>query len=144
MGLTTAQAFDFRAGPLDADGASGGPTALATQTTPAFFRGHQMIRWAELTRYSVYTRDLYAVRPLEWFERAYYIVRNNARRARIARGQAVFNSKPIEITGVAGLNDDLNLPSIAGTWGTCHDHAEAGNHSVPAPLDIGCPMSTVL
>ncbi len=58
-------------------------------------------------------------------------------RARIARGQTLFNSKPINITGVAGLNDDLNLASIPGTCGTCHDSPNVGNHSVSAPLNIG-------
>jgi cytochrome c peroxidase len=59
------------------------------------------------------------------------------RRASIARGQTLFNSKPINITGVAGLNDDLNLASIPGTCGTCHDSPNVGNHSVSAPLNIG-------
>jgi cytochrome c peroxidase len=58
-------------------------------------------------------------------------------RASIARGQALFNSKPITITGVAGLNDDLNVASIPGTCGTCHDSPGVGNHSFPAPLNIG-------
>lgn len=53
------------------------------------------------------------------------------------RGQALFNSKPINITDVAGLNDDLNLASIPGTCGTCHDSPNVGNHSVSAPLNIG-------
>src|SRR6185369_6651163 len=48
-----------------------------------------------------------------------------------------FNSKPIVIRGVAGLNDDLNLASIPGTCGTCHDSPNVGNHSVSAPLNIG-------
>jgi hypothetical protein len=58
-------------------------------------------------------------------------------RASIARGQALFNSKPIQITNVAGLNDDLNLAILPGTCGTCHDSPNAGNHSVSAPLNIG-------
>src|SRR6202030_4338885 len=37
MGLTTAQAFDYEAGALNADGATGGPVTLATQTATAFF-----------------------------------------------------------------------------------------------------------
>jgi hypothetical protein len=53
------------------------------------------------------------------------------------RGQALFNSKPISITGVAGLNDATGLPVIAGTCGTCHDTFNAGDHSVSAPLNIG-------
>jgi cytochrome c peroxidase len=59
------------------------------------------------------------------------------RRASILRGQTLFKSKPINITGVAGLNDDLNLASIPGTCGTCHDSPNVGNHSVSAPLNIG-------
>jgi cytochrome c peroxidase len=59
-----------------------------------------------------------------------------ARRA-VARGEAVFNTKPIRITNVKGLNDDLNIAEIPGTCTTCHDTPNAGNHSLPAPLDIG-------
>jgi len=55
------------------------------------------------------------------------------RRASVLRGQTLFNSKPINIIGVAGLNDDLNLASIPG----CHDSPNVGNHSVSAPLNIG-------
>ena len=38
---------------------------------------------------------------------------------------------------MSGLNDDLNMPTISGFCGTCHDTPNAGNHSVKAPLDIG-------
>jgi cytochrome c peroxidase len=66
-------------------------------------------------------------------------------RAAVARGQAIFNSKPINITGVAGINDDISaggllhggVPSLTGTCGTCHDTPSVGNHSFPTPLDIG-------
>src|SRR4051812_2430101 len=59
-----------------------------------------------------------------------------ARRS-IARGQALFNTFPIPITGVGGLNDALNAPVINGTCTTCHDSPNVGNHSVTAPLNIG-------
>ena len=59
-----------------------------------------------------------------------------ARRA-IARGEALFNSKPIVIRNVKGLNDDLHVAEIMGTCTTCHNTPNAGNHSVPLPLDIG-------
>jgi hypothetical protein len=59
-----------------------------------------------------------------------------ARRS-IARGQALFDDKPIRITGVSGLNDELQVPELAGTCTTCHDTPSAGNHSIPMPLDIG-------
>jgi cytochrome c peroxidase len=62
--------------------------------------------------------------------------RTEARRA-VARGETIFNSKPIRITGVKGLNDDLSVPVLQGTCTTCHDTPNSGNHSIPAPLDIG-------
>jgi hypothetical protein len=60
-------------------------------------------------------------------------------RRSVARGEELFNNIKIDITGVAGLNDDLNTPSIPGFCGTCHDTPNSGNHSVKAPLDIGVP-----
>jgi cytochrome c peroxidase len=134
MGLATAQAFDFRAGALDADGATGGPTVLATQTVPAFFVGinDPLGENPHGTPFSPVIFTLF-----DSWSNLNGQTPSIRRRASIARGQAVFNSKPIEITGVAGLNDDLNLASIAATCGTCHDSPNAGNHSVPVPLDIG-------
>jgi cytochrome c peroxidase len=49
----------------------------------------------------------------------------------------LFNTKPISITGVGGLNDALGLPVIAGTCTTCHDSPNVGNHSVALPINIG-------
>jgi cytochrome c peroxidase len=43
----------------------------------------------------------------------------------------------LRITGVAGINDVLNVRSFDGFCGTCHDTPNVGNHSVPAPLNIG-------
>jgi hypothetical protein len=39
IALTTARAYDHRAGALNAHGATGGPETLASQTMPAFFIG---------------------------------------------------------------------------------------------------------
>lgn len=58
-------------------------------------------------------------------------------RAAIARGEKLFDSMTIEITGVAGLNDATGQLVIRGTCGTCHDSPNIGNHSVGAPLNIG-------
>ena len=38
---------------------------------------------------------------------------------------------------MAGINDVLGLASLQGTCGTCHDTPNVGNHSFPAPLNIG-------
>ena len=58
-------------------------------------------------------------------------------RAAVARGQALFNTLAIPIREVSGINDDLAVAVVVGTCTTCHDTPHAGNHSVPAPLDIG-------
>jgi cytochrome c peroxidase len=35
------------------------------------------------------------------------------------------------------LNDDLNLATLRGTCGTCHDSPNIGNHSLPLAINIG-------
>jgi cytochrome c peroxidase len=129
MALSSAQAIDYFAGALNGAGASGGPTHLALETTPAFFVGinDPLGGNAQGTLFTPVIFNLFDA----WNNRA------SSRQASIARGQALFNSKPISITGVGGLNDDLNLAVIPGTCGTCHDSPNVGNHSVSAPLNIG-------
>lgn len=66
-----------------------------------------------------------------------------ASRLAVVRGQTVFNTKPIAISGVAGLkgqtfSNGVTVPgSFTGTCTICHDAPNAGDHSVKAPLDIG-------
>jgi cytochrome c peroxidase len=64
--------------------------------------------------------------------------KNEAQR-NIAAGQTIFNSHPLTITSVRGLNDNAALgkpASIMGNCTTCHDTPNVGNHSLPLPLDI--------
>jgi cytochrome c peroxidase len=142
MSLITAQAFDYRAGALTANGAAGGPIRLARQTLPAFFVGINDPLGGN-PHGIPFTPVIFNLFDA-WVNRDSYDGDNDLdqgdqqrRRARIARGENLFNSKPINITGVAGLNDDLELASIPGTCGTCHDSPNVGNHSVSAPLNIG-------
>ena len=65
--------------------------------------------------------------------------RDEARRA-IARGQAIFNTHKIVITGVSGINDEAVFgkpATLTGSCSTCHNTPNGGNHSVVAPLNIG-------
>jgi hypothetical protein len=58
----------------------------------------------------------------------------------IAAGERLFNSAPLTITAVRGLNDNAALgrpTAIPGTCTTCHDTPNVGHHSLPLPLDIG-------
>jgi len=111
MSLTTAQAFDYRAGALNVDGAAGGPSAIGTRTSPAFFVGinDPLGGNPHGTPFSPIVFKLFdAWMPTTNRDDGGDDDKQN-RRASIARGQALFNSKPIQIVGVGGLNDDLNL-----------------------------------
>ena len=138
MALSTAQAYDYGAGALNAHGANGGPVNLVTQTMAAFFVGinDPLGGNPHGIPFTPVIFDLFNA----WANPASHGEEQEdqaSRRASIARGQTLFNSKPINITGVAGLNDDLGLATIPGTCGTCHDSPNVGNHSVSAPLNIG-------
>ena len=128
--LRTAQAIDYFAGFLNDGGASGGAKALATQSFfigindsfPSSFNFNPSGAPFDPNIFSLFKNWTSAL----------------GRRASIARGEALFNSKPIQISGVAGINDVPGLPaSFSGTCGTCHDSPNVGNHSVSAPLNIG-------
>ncbi|MEO8808895.1 MAG: hypothetical protein ABI386_01440 [Rhodanobacter sp.] len=58
-------------------------------------------------------------------------------RASIARGEQVFNSMPISISNVPGLNDVTGVPVIRGTCSSCHNSPNIGNQSVMRPMNIG-------
>ena len=137
--LFTAQVYDVAAGDLGSQGARGGPKALSKQDfylgindplglnpkgipfSPIIFTN--FAAWGNL-------RSSHGDDSEEDESRT-------AARLAVARGEELFNSKRINITGVKGLNDDLGVGSIPGTCGTCHDTPNVGNHSVAAPLDIG-------
>lgn len=127
MGLATAQAFDFQAGALNANGATGGPATLANQ--PFFIGINDPLGGNPMG--TAFTPVIFSL------FNAWVNQQSNSQRASILRGQTLFNSKPINITGVAGLNDTLNVASIPGTCGTCHSSPNGGDHSVPLPLNIG-------
>ena len=128
MGLTAAQSFDTRAQALNAKGASGGPLALSQQP---FYIG---------------INDPFGLNPTgAAFTSVIFTLYNSwtnlngssvdQARAAVARSQTVFNTKTINITGVAGINDAVNA-TFAGFCGTCHDTPNGGDHSVKAPLNI--------
>jgi hypothetical protein len=58
-------------------------------------------------------------------------------RQAIYRGEQVFNTAPMQITGVAGLNDVQGKPTITGTCGTCHSDPNVGNASSNVTMDTG-------
>jgi cytochrome c peroxidase len=148
MALSTAQSYGLLTGPLDSHGATGGPVALSTQ--PFFVsinssvhallpNGAEQPGGFTAPGDGVFTPDIFNLYN-SWASLPSFDFR-----ASVARGQTIFNSRPITITGVAGINDDVaagglvsgGIPSLSGTCGTCHDSPNVGNHSFPTPLNIG-------
>jgi cytochrome c peroxidase len=131
-GLFTAQLFDQAAQRLDYN-ADGGPVYLAQQVGNFFIGTNDPLGLNPTA--ALFSSDVFNLYSDWGSSRVSSPVA--AARAAIARGEQVFNTIRINITGVAGLNDALNQPVIPGFCGTCHDTPTAGNHSVKAPLDIG-------
>src|SRR5581483_11062777 len=132
-GVFSAQEFDSKARILHDDGATGGSVALSLQLANFFVGVNDPL--GQNPTGSPFNPAIFDVyKP--WLV---LIGRDPARQDResVARGEEVFNNTPINITGVAGLNDALNKPSISGFCGTCHDTPNVGDHSVKAPLNIG-------
>jgi cytochrome c peroxidase len=125
--LNSAQVYDWNAGDLSAGGATGGPANLASQN---FYIGINDALGGDPTG-AVFNPNVFTLYN-NWTGWP-----NSPARQAVARGQALFNTLPIAITGVGGLNDALGQPVINGTCTTCHDSPNVGNHSLSVPLNIG-------
>jgi len=113
----TAQIVDTAAGALDANGAGGGLGTLSRLGPVAATPGQPVF-------------TLYA----NWENLPVSSDPAVAARASIGRGERIFNSRPMTIAGVAGLNDVAGTdgqvhPVITGTCGTCHNVVNVGTHN---------------
>lgn len=133
-GLFTAQIHDKQAGELSAGKGRGGPKALTKQDYYFGVNDTLVGDYRTLVPFNPDVMSLYD----SWNR---YAPGNSnqikSARAAIARGEDLFNSKPIQITGVSGINDDLGVAVLPGTCTTCHNTPNSGNHSTPMPLNIG-------
>ena len=141
-GVFVAQVFDANAGHLDADRATGGPVTLSQQVANFNICVNDPLGFIANVNPCLPSPPAPTFNPVIFTAYdAWANLTGNGKtieaRGAIARGERVFNSVQINITGVAGINDVLNLPSVPGFCGTCHDTPNAGNHSVKAPLNIG-------
>jgi cytochrome c peroxidase len=130
LALFTAQTIDTTAGDLQVRGALGGPLNLSQQ--PFFVGINDLVLNPSTTPPTVTPPNPPMTLYSAWADPTH----TPAQQA-VARGQALFNTRPITISGVAGLNDALGLQSFQGTCTTCHNTPNVGNHSVAAPLNIG-------
>jgi cytochrome c peroxidase len=126
--LFVAQSEDRSAGRLTASNGGGGPEGLASEP---FYPGINDPVGLNPTGapFSPIVFTLFG----EWANSA------DPHRRLIAAGERIFNTKQFVIAGVPGLNDRFlgGAPLATGTCTICHDTPNVGNHSVPAPLDIG-------
>lgn len=132
-GVFTAQASDNKAGFLRDHNATGGPVALSLQLSKFFIGVNDPL--GQNPTGLPFTSNIFDLfKP--WLGLRGNDTQTRQRKS-VARGEELFNTTPINITGVAGLNDALNVASISGFCGTCHDTPNVGDHSVKAPLNIG-------
>lgn len=127
--LYTAATFDNKAKATDAKGGLGGPETLSNQD---FYIGINDL-FGDSHTGAPFNPNAFNIYDA-------WSGSSNAARAAVARGEALFNTRHIDITGVGGINDNPAFGSpahVAGTCTTCHDSPNAGNHSVSVPLNIG-------
>lgn len=132
--LFTAQLVDQDAGRLNSDNGMGGANILAQQR---FWVGINDALGNDPTAEPF---DEKAMRLFDGWDDPDAQFSHDTRgraRAAIARGERLFNTLPIAISGVGGLNDATGLAVIQGTCTTCHDSPNIGNHSVALPINIG-------
>ncbi len=136
------------AGSLSAAGATGGVGNLSNQP---FHFGINDVLQGDLTVEPDGTVVLNNTRftPLVFSAFDAWLSNKNPMRASIERGEALFNSQRLNISGVGGLNDatpvlpdgtTLAQPipsSFVGSCSTCHDAPNVGDHSTRLPIDIG-------
>jgi hypothetical protein len=121
--LFIAQVTDAAAGDLTSAGALGGPARLAAQ---AFYFGIN----------DPFVGDYLTRAPFNQAAFSLFAAWRNApepARAAIARGEVLFNTKPMNITGVAGFP----AAQQRGSCTSCHNAPNSGSHSVARMFDTG-------
>jgi len=132
MNIVVAQESDNVAGPLNAAGATGGPQPLRTQETFFGINDSHGGNPIPNTAFNPAAMNVFT----QWANATGTNAQANRRRS-IARGQNVFNSRVIRISGVRGVNDALGVATLNGSCTTCHSHPNVGNHTDILPLDVG-------
>jgi hypothetical protein len=125
--IYTAQAISYRAGDLSAGGGNGGAKNLSQQE---FYVGINDAIVGDSRTGQPFNPNVFT-QYTQWLDSP------NPNKAQIARGEQLFNTFPILITGVKGLNDLPNMSAFTGSCTTCHDSPNVGNHSVSLAIDIG-------
>jgi cytochrome c peroxidase len=123
LGLSFAQSVDNTAGALDSAGARGGPVNLAAEAYPVTGRFDLYDAWMDACGDGRGATGRCSTQ--------------NRKREQIARGQELFNGKQFQVSGVAGLNDELGVPVLTTTCNGCHRAKNVGSSTAVRFMDIG-------
>jgi cytochrome c peroxidase len=115
--IYTAQLWDDEVGWLTADGAAGGAAALSR--LPFSIGNNEPVTQPAF--------DLFT---------SWQTSRHQAR-AKVRRGEALFNTRAFPVRNVRGLNDELGQPEVQATCATCHSSPNVGGHAVMRMFDLG-------
>jgi cytochrome c peroxidase len=118
----TAQSKDNLAGDLTSLGGNGGPVFLSTQP---FSQGINSGSGFNPNAFTLYTN---------WSNVS---GSSAAAQQSIARGEMLFNNRPILISVVPGFNDVQGQDQVTGTCSTCHNAPNVGVDSSFAMMNIG-------
>jgi hypothetical protein len=123
--LFTAQALDKRAGPLDADGAYGGPLNLQ-KSEPGQLGSMGRPVWSEYAAWEKPSPD------------AHLTPEQRALRESVARGARIFREKTFLISDSAGINSPMGFGNpVRNSCVFCHNMSQMGNDVAPGQVDLG-------
>jgi cytochrome c peroxidase len=122
--LFTAQVTDLGAGALDENGARGGPEKIASFLPAA----SGLFKKPPVPKDRLFN---------DWLK--YDGKKGDRKRAMasIARGELLFHTMAVNLSGVRGLNDDTGQLVIVGTCATCHSAPGSGSDDLGRLMDVG-------
>lgn len=127
--LFLAQSSSNVAGDLAAGGALGGPARLASQD---FYFGINELETGDYRTGAPFERSVMRLFGA-WRDLPPNATVQDQARAAIARGEALFNNRPITITQVEGFSPAIER----GTCASCHNAPNTGSHSVARMFNTG-------
>jgi cytochrome c peroxidase len=120
--LFTAQSADNLAGDLSSQAVSGGPAFLSTQPFSPGINSGSSFDPNAFTLFSGWSKATGS---------------NSAAQQSIARGEVLFNFRPMIISVVPGFNDVQGNAQIVGTCTTCHNAPNTGGSSDFTMMNTG-------
>lgn len=136
LGLFTGQVKDTAAGFVDRGGVRGGPRPLVKQK---FYPGINNPFGLDPKRKKFRPNVFQLFKKWQRYP-ALHKKPQLAARGHIGRGEKLFNTFPLQIFGVPGMNDVRGQSVIEGTCATCHNVPNVGTFSLDETMNIGTEL----